>query len=152
MNEFPPSYDRDHDAADGEKYRLRQAEDRVEEFYAWEADEEKARSEAATELSADGDPDDGPSNDLSDGCDAQGPEDQAARPLEAEDAETFLSRAFEEFEERLVELVSRIVVALENGRLDAGRRQAVCERIAVSGGHLVELADAVETDLGRIAR
>ena len=86
------------------------------------------------------------------GRDAPGPADQAARLLEAEDAEAFLSRAFEDFEERLVELVSRIVAVLEDGRLDAGRRQALCKRIAVSVEHLVDLADAVETDLGRCAR
>jgi hypothetical protein len=40
---------------------------------------------------------------------------------------------------------------LEDGPLDAGRRQALFERIAVSGGLLVDLADAVETDLGRCA-
>ena len=113
---------------------------------------DRDRIAADAEPSADGDPDDGPSNDLSDGRDAAGPADQAARLLAAEDAEAFLSRAFEDFEERLVELVSRIVAALEDGRLDAGRRQALRERIAVSTGHLVDLADAVETDLGRCAR
>jgi hypothetical protein len=148
MNESQPSYDRDRYAADSEKHRQRQAVERLEESYDWEADEEKARAEAAAEPSADGDPDDGPS----DGRDAPGPEDQAARLLAAEDAEAFLSRAFEDFEERLVELVSRIVAVLEDGRLDAGRRQAMCERIAVSVEHLVDLADAVETDLGRCER
>jgi hypothetical protein len=37
---------------------------------------------------------------------------------------------------------------LEHGRVDAGRRQALLERIADSGRFLVELADAVETKLG----
>jgi hypothetical protein len=45
--------------------------------------------------------------------------------------------------------MSRIVVALEDGRLDAGRRQALLERIAVSGGLLMEFADAIATDRGR---
>ena len=153
MNESRPSSDRDRDVADAEPYRPRQAEDRLEASYAAEADDDdEARAEGADEPSADGDPDDGPGDDLSVGRDAAGPADQAARLLEAEDAEAFLSRAFEDFEERLVELVERIVAVLQDGRLDAGRRQALCERIAVSVEHLVDLADAVETDLGRCER
>ena len=151
MNESRPSSDRDRDVADAEHYRPRQAEDRLEALYAVEADEEKAQTEAAAEPSADGDPDDGPRDDLSVGRDAAGPADQAARLLEAEDGEAF-ARVFEDFEERLYELVCRIVADLQDGRLDAGRRQALCERIAVSTGHLVDLADAVETDLGRCPR
>ena len=153
MNESPPSHDRDRDVADAEQCRPRQAEERLEALYAVEADDDdEARAEGADEPSADGDPDDGPRDDLSVGRDAAGPADQAARLLAAEDAEDFVSRAFEDFEERLVELVERIVAVLQDGRLDAGRRQALCERIAVSTGHLVDLADAVETDLGRCAR
>ena len=152
MNESRPSSDRDRDVADAEPYRPRQAEDRLEALYAAEADDEEARAEAADEPPADGDPDDGPRDDLSDGRDASGPADQAARLLAAEDGEALVSRAFEDFEERLVELVERIVAVLQDGRLDAGRRQALRERIAVSTGHLVDLADAVETDLGRCAR
>ena len=152
MNESRPSSDRDRDVADAEPYRPRQAEERLEALYAAEADDEEAWAEAADEPSADGDPDDGPSDDLSDGRDAPGPADQAARLLAAEDAEAVVSHAFEDFEERLVELVERIVAVLQDGRLDAGRRQALSERIAVSTGHLVDLADAVETDLGRCPR
>ena len=152
MNESRPSSDRDRDVADAEHYRPRKAEDRLEALYAVEADDEEARAEAADEPSADGDPDDGPRDDLSVGRDAAGPADQDARLLAAEDAEDFVSRAFEDFEERLVELVERIVAVLQDGRLDAGRRQALSERIAVSTRHLADLADAVETDLGRCAR
>jgi hypothetical protein len=86
------------------------------------------------------------------GRDAASPADQAGRLLGAEDGEAVVSRAFEDFEERLVELVERIVAVLQDGRLDAGRRQALSERIAVSTGHLADLADAVETDLGRCER
>jgi hypothetical protein len=150
MNESPPSYDRDRDAA-AEKYRRLQAEEHLEEFYAWEADEEKARAEAADEPSADGDPDDGPRDDLSVGRDAAGPEDQVAWLLAAEDDEDFVSRVFQDFGDRLCDLMSRVVAVLESGRLDAGRRQALLERIADAGGLLVELADAAETDLGRRA-
>ena len=152
MNESQPSSDRDRIAAGAEKYRQRQAKELLEAFDAWEADKEKSPSEAAAEPLADGDPDDGPRDDLSDGRDAAGPADQAARLLEAEDGEAFVSRAFEDFEERLVELVERIVAVLQDGRVDAGRRQALSERIAVSTRHLADLADAVETDLGRCAR
>jgi hypothetical protein len=86
------------------------------------------------------------------GRDAPGPEDQVARPLGAEDGEDLVRLAFEDFEERLAELVDRIVAVLEDGRLDAGRRQAMLERIAASGEVLDDLADAVATDLGRCAR
>ena len=152
MNESRPSSDRDRDVADAEPYRPRRAEERLEELYAVEADDDdEARAEGADEPSADGDPDDGPRDDLSDGRDAAGPADQAARLLEGEDGEAF-ARVFEDFEERLAELMGRIAVVLEDGRLDAGRRQALSERIAVSTGHLVDLADAVETDLGRCER
>ena len=58
----PPS-DRDRIAADAEEYRLLQAEEVLEAFYAVGADDEKARAEAAAGPSADGGPDDGPSND-----------------------------------------------------------------------------------------
>jgi hypothetical protein len=101
---------------------------------------------------ADGDPDDGPSNNLSDGRDAAGPEDLVAWLLAAEDDEDFVRRVFQDFGARLDELGYRIAVVAEDGRLDAGRRQALLERIAVSGGILDDLADAVETDLGRCAR
>ena len=151
MKESPPSSDRDRDVADAEPYRPRQAEERLEAFYATEADDEEARAEAADEPSADGDPDDGPTDDLSDARDAPGPEDRGSSLLAAEDNEVFVGRIFEGFSERLDELVSRIVAVLEDGRLDAGRRRALLERIAVSGGLLVDLADAVETDLGRCA-
>ena len=80
-----------------------------------------------------------------------GPEDQVAWLLAAADDEDFGRRIFGDFEERLCELVCQIVAVLEHGRLDAGRRQALLERIAVSREHLVDLADAVETDLGRCA-
>jgi hypothetical protein len=150
MNESRPSSDRDRIAAAAEQYRRRQAEE-LEAFYATEADEEKARAEAEDEPSADGDPDDGPSDDLSDGRDAAGPEDQVAWLLEAEDDEDFVSRVFQDFGDRLCDLMSRVVAVLESGRLDAGRRQALLERIADAGGLLVELADAAETDLGRRA-
>jgi hypothetical protein len=117
-----------------------------------EANYEQARAEAAAEPSADGDPDDEPSNNLSDGRDAAGPEHQVARLLAAEDDEDFVRRVFEELGERLDELVCRIVVVPEDGRLDAGRRLALLERIAVSRGLLMELEDAIETDLGWCAR
>jgi hypothetical protein len=104
---------------------------------------------AATDPSADGDPDDALSNDMSDSRDAA---NQLAWLLAAADDEDFVSRVFEDFEDRLCELVRRIVVILVDGRLDAGRRQALLERIAVVDGHLADLADAVETDLGRCAR
>ena len=84
-------------------------------------------------------------------ADAASPEDQLAWLLAAEDDETFVNRIFGGFGARLDELVCRIVAVLEDGRLDAGRRQTLLERIAVSGGFLMELADAVETDLGRSA-
>jgi hypothetical protein len=105
---------------------------------------------SAAEPSADGDPDNGPSNDLSDGRDAVGPE-EVAWLLAAEDDEDFVSRVFQDFGDRLCELMGRIVVVLEDRRLEAGRRQALLERIAESGGFLVDLADAVETNLGRCA-
>jgi hypothetical protein len=83
---------------------------------------------------------------------APGPEDQVAWLLAAADDEEFVRRVFEDFEERLGELVGRIVAVLEAVRLDAGRRQALLDRIAVSGEVLDDLADAVATDLGRCAR
>jgi hypothetical protein len=107
--------------------------------------------DTATEPSADGGPDDGPSDDLSDGRDAAGNVDQLEWLLATEDDETFTSRVFQDFEERLAELSGRIVVVLKDGRLEAGRRQALLERLAGSRGFLVDLADAVETDLGRCA-
>jgi hypothetical protein len=146
MNESQP--DREHNAAAAKKYRLRRVEKLPEALHAVEADEEKARAEAAAEPSADPDPDDAPS----DGRDVAGNVDQLAWLLAAADDEDFASRVFKDFQERLNELVCRIVVVLESGHLDAGRRQALFDRIAISGGHLVELADAVETDLGRCAR
>jgi hypothetical protein len=84
--------------------------------------------------------------------DASGPADQLAWLLEAEDDEDFARRAVQDFQDRLGDLVSRIVVVLEHGRLDAGRRQALLEQIAKSVELLVDLADAVETDLGRSKR
>ena len=71
--------------------------------------------------------------------------------LAAEDDQEFVRRVFRNFGDRLDELECRIMGVLEDGPLDAGRRQALFERIAVSGGLLVDLADAVETDLGRCA-
>jgi hypothetical protein len=152
MNESRSSSDRDRDAADAEKYREFQAKELLEALCVVGADDEEARAEAAAEPSADGDPDDGPSDDLSVGRDAAGPADQAARLREAEDDEDFVRRVFEELGERLDELACRIVVVPEDGRLDAGRRLALLERIAVSRGLLMELEDAIETDLGRCAR
>jgi hypothetical protein len=148
MNESQPSCDRDRIAAGAEKYRQRQAEEFLEAFDAWEADKEKAQPEAPAEPSADGDPDDTPSNDLSDGRDAAGAADQLAWLLAAEDNEDFVSRVFQDFGDRLLELMCRIVVVLESGRLDAGRRQALLERIAFSGELLVDLADPGEPSSG----
>jgi hypothetical protein len=71
--------------------------------------------------------------------------------LAAEDDEEFVRRVFEGFGWSLDELEARITVVVEDGRLDAGRRQALLERIAVTVALLVELADAVETDPGRCA-
>jgi hypothetical protein len=101
---------------------------------------------------ADGYPDDAPSSDLSDGRDAADNADQLAWLLAAEDDDDFVSRVFQDFADRLCDVVSRIVIVLEHGRLDAGRRQALLARIADSGDILGDLADAVETDLGRSAR
>jgi GNAT superfamily N-acetyltransferase len=101
---------------------------------------------AAAEPSAYVGPNDGPSNDLSDGRDAAGHVDQLPW-LQA----AFFSGVFQDLEERLAELSHRIVVAVESGRLDAGRRQALLEWLADSRGFLVELADAVETRIGRKA-
>ena len=137
VTESQPTSNRERIAAAAKTYRLRQAEKLPEASYA---------------VKADTDPNDAPSNDLSDGRDAAGPADQLAWLLAATDDEDFVSRVFKDFEERLNELVCRIVVVLESGRLDANRRQALFDRIAISGGHLVDLADAVETDLGRCAR
>jgi hypothetical protein len=81
--------------------------------------------------------------------DAPGPADQLAWLLAAEDDEALVGRVFEDFEERLGELVRRIVAVLEDGRLDFGRLQALHERIAHSVEVLVGLADAVKIDLDR---
>jgi hypothetical protein len=86
------------------------------------------------------------------GGDAPGPADQPARLVEAEDDGGFVDFIFQDYDDQLAELVGRIVAVLEDGRLDGGRRQALLERIAASGDVLVDLADAVETDLGRGAR
>jgi hypothetical protein len=152
MNESRSSSDRDRNAADAEKYRLLQAKELLEALIIVEADDEKARAEAAAEPSADGDPDEGPSDDLSDGRAAAGPEHQVARLLEARDDGLFASHVFQDFGVRLDEFVRRIEIVLKNPRLDAGRRRALYERIAVSAGRLAKLADAVETDRGRGAR
>jgi hypothetical protein len=93
MNASRPSSDRDRDAAGAEQYRRRQAEEPLEALHAVEADDEEARAEAATEPSADGDPDDGPGDDLSDRRDAAGPEDQLAGlvvPLDETEAEVVM--------------------------------------------------------------
>jgi hypothetical protein len=86
------------------------------------------------------------------GRDAKGPADQAARLPGAEDGDDFVSRVVEDFEEGLAELVCRIALVAEDGHLDAGRRRALFGRIAASGPLLVELVDAVDTDLGPGAR
>jgi hypothetical protein len=64
--------------------------------------------------------------------------------LAAEDDQDFVHRFFPNYEAWLDELDARITTVLEDGRLDAGRRQALCDRIAILIGRLVELADAVE--------
>ena len=69
--------------------------------------------------------------------------------LAAEDDQEFVRRVFRNFGDRLDELECRIMGVLEDGPLDAGRRQALFERIAVSGGLLMEFADAIATDRGR---
>jgi hypothetical protein len=107
---------------------------------------------AATEHSVDSAPDDALSDDLNDGCDAADNSDQLAWLLTAENNQDFVNGVFQDFEERLAEVSHRIVVVLKDGRLDAGRRQALLDRIADSRGFLVDLADAVETDLGRSKR
>jgi hypothetical protein len=145
MNESQPSSDRDRDAAGAEKYRQRRAKELLQFI---EADHEQVLAETAAEPSADGDPDDAPSDDLSDGRDAADPADQLAWLLAAGTDEAFTGRVFQDFEERLAELAYRVMDVLEHGRVDAGRRQALLERIADSGRFLVELADAVETKLG----
>jgi hypothetical protein len=72
--------------------------------------------------------------------------------LAAENDEEFVRLVCEGFEWQLDELETRIAGVMEIGRLEAGRRQALLERIAATVALLVELADAVETDLGRCAR
>jgi hypothetical protein len=67
-------------------------------------------------------------------------------------AEKYRQRQAEEFLEdfghRLDELMGRVVAELESGRLDAGRRHALLERIAYAVGLLVDLADEVEPSSG----
>jgi hypothetical protein len=152
MNESQPSSDRDRIAAGAEKYRQRQAEELLEAFDAWEADKEKSPSEAAAEPSADGDPDDAPSNDLSDGRDAAGPADQLAWLLAAEDDAEFVRRVFQDFVARLDELACRITVVVEDGHLDAGRRRALFNRILDSSQFLIDVAGALEPDPDWYAR
>jgi hypothetical protein len=152
MNESPPSYDRDRDAADSEKHRLRQAVERLEESYDWETAKEKARAEAADEPSADGDPDDGPTSDLSDGRDAAGAADQLAWILAAENDGDFVRRVFQDFEARLDELGCRIVVVVDDGHLDTGRRRALFNRILASSQFLIDVAGALEPDPDWYAR
>jgi hypothetical protein len=152
MNESQPSSDRDHIAAGAEEYRQRQAEELLEAVYAGEAGQEKARSEAAAEPSADGDPDDAPSDDLSDGRDTAGPADQLAWILAAEDDGDFVRRVFQDFEARLDELGCRIVVVVENGHLDAGRRRALFDRMLASSAFLTDVAGALEPDPDWYAR
>ena len=84
--------------------------------------------------------------------DASGAADQLAWFLEAEDDEHFARRIVQDLEDRLCDLVSRIVAVVEHGRLDAGKRQALLGQIAKSVENLVDLADAVETDFGRSKR
>ena len=148
MNESQPSSDRDRNNAAAKKYPLRQAEEPLEALYAVEADDEKARAEATAEPPADGDPDDGLSNDLSDGRDAASPEDLVAWVLAAEDYEDFVRRVFQDFGARLDKLGYRIAVVVEDGRLDAGQCKALSDRIAVSGEQLLNLAYAVKNYRG----
>ena len=101
---------------------------------------------AATEPSADGGPDDGPSNDLSDGHDAAGHADQLAWLLAAEDDADFVRRVFQDFVARLDELGCQIVVVVENGHLDARRRRALFDRILASSKFLTDVANALEPD------
>ena len=76
------------------------------------------------------------------------PADRAAWLLAAEDDEDFVRRVFMDFEERLDELGYRIVVVVEDDRLEAGRRQALYEEIVASGELLLDLAYVVKTDGG----
>jgi hypothetical protein len=152
MNESQSSSDGDGIAAGAEEYGQCQAEEFLEAFYAWEADQEKARSEAAAEPSADGDPNDAPSNDLSDRRDATGPADQLARLLAAEDDQDFVRRVFQDFEARLDELGCRIVVVVDDGHLDAGLRRALFNRILDSSQFLIDVAGALEPDPDWYAR
>ena len=142
----------DRIAAGAEKHRQRQAEEPLEAFYAGEADKENARSEAAAEPSADGDPDHEPSDDLSDARDAAGPADQLAWILAAENDGDFVRRVFQDFEARLDELGCQIVVVVEHGHLDAGRRRALFNRILDSSQFLIDVAGALEPDPDWYAR
>jgi hypothetical protein len=146
VSEFQPSSDRDRIVADAEQYRRRQTEELHQEFSAWEADEEKAQTEAAAEPSADGDPDDGPSDDLSDARDGAGPTDQLAWILAADDDQEFVRRVFQDLVARLDELGCRIAVFVEDGHLDADRRRALFDRILDSNEFLMAVASALEPD------
>jgi hypothetical protein len=156
MNESKRLSDRDRIEADAEKCREHQAKELLEAFCAVNADDEKtpadyeqARAEAAAEPSADGNSDDAPSNDMSDGCDAA---DQLAWFLAAEDDADFVRRVFQDFGARLNELVDRIAVVVNDGHLDAGQRRALFDRILDSSNYLVDVAGALEPDPNWYAR
>jgi hypothetical protein len=72
--------------------------------------------------------------------------------LAAEDDQDFVRRVFQDFEARLDELGCRIVVVVENGHLDAGRRQALFIRILDSSQFLIDVAGALEPDPDWYAR
>jgi hypothetical protein len=156
MNESQRLSDRDRIDADAEKYQEHQAKELLEAFYAVNDDDaktrtdyEQARGEAAAESSTDGNSDNAPSNDMSDGCTAA---DQLAWFLAAEDDADFVRRVFQDFEARLNELVGRIAVVVEDGHLDAGWRRALFNRILDSSQFLIDVAGALEPDPNWYAR
>ena len=140
MNESRPSSFRDRVAAYAEKYRPLQPRELLEAL------DEQARAGAAAEPPADRNPGDGPSN---------GPSNWPERADEigwlwaAADDEDLLRRVFQDFGERLDELMWRIFVVLEDDLLHSGRRRDLLQRISVVGEFLVEQVHAGEADLGR---
>jgi hypothetical protein len=152
MNESRPAIDRARITADAEKHHQRQADEFLKAFDAGEDDKEEARAEAAAEPSADGDPDDAPSNDLSDVRDAAGRAVPLAWILAADDNKDFVSRIFQDFEDRLDELGCQIAVVAEYGHLDAGRRRALFDRMLASSNFLIDVAGALEPDPNWYAR
>jgi hypothetical protein len=86
------------------------------------------------------------------GRDAPGPEDQVASLLAADDDQDFVRRVFQDFGERLDELGCRIVVVVEDGHLDAGRRRALFNRILDSSQFLIDVAGALEPEPDWYAR